>query len=203
MIGSYKVSEEKLYQIAATQAGYFTARQAIDSGFQDSTHQYHVQTGNWIREWRGIYRLARYPNSDDGHYVLWSLWSRNRNGIPQGIYSHETALVLFDLADVMPQKIHMTVPRGFRRQSQIPKVLILHFSNISPKDIEQREGYRVTKPIRTLIDLAVDESVSSDTISQALREGKQRGLVTRSNVESYISNPDVNKKFLSILRSIF
>jgi hypothetical protein len=85
MPGPYKRSEEKLYQIAATQAGYFTARQTIDSGFQDSTHQYHVRTGNWIREWRGIYRLARYPNSDDGHYVLWSLWSRNRNGIPQDL----------------------------------------------------------------------------------------------------------------------
>lgn len=203
MTKSYKISEDSLYQIAASQAGYFTTGQAIKAGFQDSTHPYHVRTGSWRREWRGIYRLARYPNSDDSHYVLWSLWSRNREGIPQGIYSHETALALYDLTDVMPAKIHMTVPRSFRRHSQVPQVLDLHFGQILSNEIEEREGYRVTKPMRTIIDLALEELISSEIINQALREGKQRGLITHSVVDSYLSKSFVNDKVRTIVRGIF
>ena len=203
MAKSYKISEDRLYQIAAEQAGYFTTAQAIKAGFQDSTHPYHVQTGSWRREWRGIYRLARYPNSDDSHYVLWSLWSRNREGIPQGIYSHETALALFEPADVMPAKIHMTVPRSFRRHSQIPQVLDLHFGQIFSNEIEEREGYRVTKPMRTIIDLALEEMVSADIIRQAIREGKQRGIITPRVVESYLSNPNLDEQVRIIIKGNF
>lgn len=189
MIKSSKTSEEKLYQIVSEQAGYFTTAQAINAGYKDSTHSYHIRTGSWIREWRGIYRLARYPITEDSHYVLWSLWSCNRAGITQGIISHETALVLFDLTDIMPDKIHMTLPHSFRRHSQIPQILLLHFGNILPEEYEQREGYRVTKPMRTILDLAISESVSTDIIRQAFREGKQRGLLTPSTMEFYLSNP--------------
>ncbi len=109
--------EESLYKIAAGQQGYFTAGQAVKAGYKDSTHPYHVRSGNWIREWRGIYRLARYPVSENGQYVLWSLWSRNRMGVPQGVYSHQTSLSLYDLSDIMPAKLHMSVPPTFESVS--------------------------------------------------------------------------------------
>ena len=62
--------------------------------------------------------------------MLWYLWSRNRREVPEGIYSHETALSLHELSDVMPSKLHMTVPKDFRRNSMIPEVLILHRANV-------------------------------------------------------------------------
>jgi hypothetical protein len=37
------------------------------SGFAEKTHPYHVRTGNWIREHRGVYRFAHYndlPSSE-------------------------------------------------------------------------------------------------------------------------------------------
>ena len=104
-----KSPEEKLFQIAALQGGYFTALQAKEAGFRDANHRYHVKAGNWIREWRGIYRLARYPLQENSQYSLWGIWSCNRKGVPQGTYSHETALALYELSDVMPEKL-MPVP---------------------------------------------------------------------------------------------
>jgi hypothetical protein len=61
---------------------------------------------------------------------LWQLWSRNRNDDIQGVFSHETALALYELSDVMPGKLHMTVPHGFDRSAAIPPVLVLHRNNV-------------------------------------------------------------------------
>jgi hypothetical protein len=66
----------RLYEIAVTQAGYFTAQQASEAGYRYTNYSYYLQTGAWVREWRGIYRLAHFPEPDDGQYALWSLWSR-------------------------------------------------------------------------------------------------------------------------------
>lgn len=194
MKNSSKTSEERLFRIASVQQGYFTTRQAIEAGFQDATHPYHIKSGNWKREWRGIYRICRYPWSEEGHYTLWSLWSRNRNGIRQGVYSHQTALSLFDLSDAMPEKLHLTVPLSFRRHSEIPGVIVLHRGNIIPPEIEEREGYSVTRPARTIVDLIIDESVSVDIIRQAFRESKQRGLVRNEEFRRYRRDTQIDLK---------
>ena len=102
---SSQSSKERLFQLAQEQQGYFTTPQAIEAGFQAATHPYHVKNENWIRERRGIYRLARYPHNDFEEYALWSLWSQNRKGIRQGVYSHQTALSLYELSDINPEKI--------------------------------------------------------------------------------------------------
>lgn len=194
-------SEETLFEIANEQQGYFTTKQAIKSGYQDAIHPYHVRYGNWIREWRGIYRLSRYPLTDDGQYVLWSLWSRNRKNILEGVYSHETALSLFEISDIMPSKLHMTVPKIFRRHSKIPDILILHRGEIFPEEIEIRDGYSVTKPARTIVDLIKNESVSIDIIQQAYNEGKKRGLLQNSDFKHYENNNKLYAKIKNYLGS--
>jgi len=202
MSKSSKSTEKRLFQIASEQQGYFTTAQAIKAGFQDATHPYHVKNGDWVREWRGIYRIARYPRTDDGHYALWSLWSRNRKEIRQGVYSHQTALSLFELSDIMPEKIHMTVPPAFRRHSETPGVIVLHHGKILPKEIEEREGYGVTRPVRAIVDLIAGESVSIDIIRQAYKEAKQRGLITEDEFKRYQKNPEINQKIKENLAGI-
>ena len=164
--------------MAEGQNGYFTMAQAQEAGFARSTHSYHVKAGNWIRERRGIYRLKRYPQSDDGQLVLGSLWSRDRSGEPQGVYSHETALALRDLSDVNPAKLHMTVSRGFRRQSEAPPELVIHKGEICPHEIIRERGYVLTRPMRAILDCAM-EGTDRELIKQALEQGLRRGLITR------------------------
>jgi predicted transcriptional regulator of viral defense system len=114
--------------------------------------------------------------------MLWSLWSRNRGEAGQGVYSHQTALSLYDLSDVMPAKLHMTVPKNFRRNSEIPRVLVLHFADLPQNDIGAVHGVRATKPIRTILDLLEDGAVPLATLRQALREGLRRGVIRRSEI---------------------
>jgi hypothetical protein len=146
-----KPSLDALYEIAEGQQGLFTARQATHLGFKLGSQHHHVKMDNWIRLHRGIYRLARFPQGDQVQLVLWHLWSQNRAGEPQGVYSHQTALSLYELSDVMPAKLHLTVPPAFRRNAAIPKVLVLHWAAVNPSDVENLRGFRVTRPLPTIL----------------------------------------------------
>jgi predicted transcriptional regulator of viral defense system len=177
-----KEAAKRLYETAETQQGFFTTKQAKAAGFAENTHPYHVRAGNWIRERRGIYRLASFPRGERPDLMLWSLWSRNRREAAQGVYSHQTALSLYDLSDVMPAKLHMTVPKNFRRNSEIPRVLVLHFADLPQIDIGAVHGVRITKPMRTILDLLERGEVPLATLRQALGEGLRRGLIRRSEI---------------------
>jgi hypothetical protein len=173
-----KKAPEVLFEIAEGQQGYFTSKQATEAGYQLGSKAHHVMSGNWVRVERGIYRLARFPQSPEEQLVIYTLWSRNRVGEPEGVYSHQTALSIHELSDVNPAKLHMTVPPAFRRSAKVPKILTLHYASLNEKDVEQRQGFAVTRPLRTIADLADAESVSRDIVEQAFTEGRQRGVIT-------------------------
>ena len=132
--------------------------------------------------------------------MLWFLWSRNREDKPQGTYSHETALTLYDLSDVMPRKLHMTVPMRFRKNTPIPRALLLHRADLDSTDIETIHGVQVTGPLRTISDLLIEGRVSKDLILQALREGLRRGLITRSAIRQTRLPKEVRQQLLDFIR---
>jgi predicted transcriptional regulator of viral defense system len=167
-----------LFDSAEGQQGYFTAKQAANAGYQLGSQAHHVKSGNWVRVERGIYRLARFPQSNEEQLVIYHLWSRNRAGVPEGVYSHQTALSIHELSDVNPSKLHLTVPPTFRRNAKTPKILVLHRASLDEKDKVQRLGFAVTRPLRAIVDLAMAESVSRDVIERAMSEGRRRGLIT-------------------------
>jgi hypothetical protein len=180
-----KSNESKLFRVAEGQQGYFTAKQAVACGYVDQNHRHHVLSGAWTRAHRGIYRLTRFPRFSDEQYVLWSLWSRDRRGEPQGVFSHQTALSIHELSDVMPTKLHMTVLPGFRRNSALPKVLTLHCAALPQSDVETRHGYRVTRPLRAITDLLRDGTESRDHLREALQQGLERGLITQTELRKH------------------
>jgi predicted transcriptional regulator of viral defense system len=184
MAQSHTDAVRRLFDIVDHQQGFFTTKQAKAAGFAENTHPYHVKSGNWIREHRGIYRLALFPIPDRPDLVLWSLWSRNRNEETEGVYSHQTALSLHELSDVNPAKLHMTVPEDFRRNSAIPGIVVLHYRNLPKSDIQIGRGYHYTRPLRTILDVIEAETIERTFISQALRQALDRGLITRGQLRA-------------------
>lgn len=171
-------TKQKIYEIACGQQGYFTTKQAEEAGFSRKHHSYHVKVGNWIHEMRGLYRLPHFPqNDEDAQLVLWYLWSRDRNENPQGVFSHDTALRIYELSDLMPSKIHMTVPPKFRRFNKIPNILILHKANLSKIDMRFMRGFAVTTPTRTILDLMESGHIEKSFIQQAFNEALKRGML--------------------------
>jgi predicted transcriptional regulator of viral defense system len=183
MLGPHKKAARRLHQVAQSQQGFFTTKQAIRSGFAEKTHAYHVNAENWIREHRGIYRLADFPTPERPDLTLWYLWSQNRQEVPQGVYSHDTALSLHELSDMMPSKLHMTVPIEFRRNSKIPEILVLHHAQLDTGDVQEIHGVRVTRPLRTIVDLLRSGHVDRSQLKQAVNEALRRGLIGRKEID--------------------
>jgi hypothetical protein len=194
-----KTAADELFAIAEGQQGYFTSRQATNAGYQLGSQAHHVKSGNWVRAERGIYRLTRFPQSSEEQLVIYALWSRNRKGEPEGVYSHQTALSIHELSDLNPAKLHMTVPAAFRRTAKTPALLVLHRANLNQKDIEPREGFAVTRPLRSVADLAVAESTSQDIVEQALIEGRRRGIITAREVLELRRNTHFPQWFRELL----
>lgn len=196
-----KTIEQQLYNIANLQQGYFTAHQAKKAGYSDSRFAYHVKKGNWVKEGRGIYRLANYPLGERPDLVYWSLWSCSRQGKIQGVFSHETALAIHELSDVMPAKYHMTVPKRFRKYHSPPDNLILYFSNLESEEIWEFNGYKVTSPLRTIHDILLDEGFPEELVIQAIFDGLNQGIFTAEQIIN-LKEKLQSERIISILEAI-
>jgi predicted transcriptional regulator of viral defense system len=183
MLGPRKEAERRLNQVAQSQQGFFTTKQAIRAGFGEKPHSYHVNARNWIREHRGIYRLADFPTVEHPDLMRWYLWSQNRGEVSEGTYSHHTALSLHELSDLMPSKLHMTVPKAFRRTTEIPKILVLHRAQLDQNDVQEIHGVRVTRPLRTIVDLLRTGHVDRSLLKQAVDEAIRRGLIGKREID--------------------
>ncbi len=170
----YNAKRAALSALAARQGGYFTARQALTAGYGYPQQHYHVSAGNWERVARGIFRLRDFPLPERGDLITLSLISHDRSGQPQAVVSHETALMLHDLGDANPSRIHLTVAPGFRRA--MPPGVVVHHGRLGPTDWEEHEGYRVTAPLRTLCDIAASPT-SWPLLDAAVEDALRRGVV--------------------------
>lgn len=176
--------KDRLFQIADSQQGYFTNLQAEECGYTRSHFGRYLFSGDWIKKLRGIYRLAHYPVTDRPELVVWSLWSRSKEGVIQGVWSHETALDVYELSDNMPSKMHMTVSKSFRKRVITPSILVFHYSNLRENEVRSQQGYLITTPLKTLVDVIEEDFLSHDLLLQALKEALQRGLVSKKDVET-------------------
>jgi len=162
--------QDALYRIAEPQGGYFTSAQAAKSGFSRKLLWHYQKTRKFLRAAHGIYRLGRFPSSRfEDLFVAWLKCG------PKSAISHESALALYDLSDVLPGQVHVTVPRtASRRRAGIH----MHTNRLRPLDIAHREGLPVTSVPRTIADVA-RAGLSEDHVAHAIREGLQRGLTTK------------------------
>ena len=169
-----------LTAVAATQGGYFTAQQAEQAGYDFNHLTYHVSRANFERVGRGLYRMPTIPLSEHDDLIRLTLWSRGRDDAPQAVVSHESALSLHELSDILPGRVHLTVPRSFRRNA--PPECALHKGDLTEKDSTAWGAFRVTTPLRTLVDVASENSVPTEQLERAVRDALERGLVVLSKL---------------------
>ena len=173
-----KIDHDRLYQIAETQSGHFTAKQALEVGMSRSTLSYHSRPGG--RYWRrgpGVYRFRQYPSGQYEHVL--EAWLEMHT--PDAVVSHVTALEMYDICDVISDKIHITLPRS-QRWRTAPNYVKLHFVKDPPLSREEQselESMPVTGIERTLLDY-VDAGGYPDQFEMGILQALTHGMTTRS-----------------------
>jgi predicted transcriptional regulator of viral defense system len=166
---------DALFDVAQAQSGYFTTRQAAAAGYSSQLLAY-LGSKKVARVRRGVYRLVHFPPSDHEELVVLWLWSEQA-----GVFSHETALALHDLSDVLPSKVRLTLPASWRRRRlRVPAGLVLHFADIGDFDRANFSAVPVTAPLRSLRD-CIEAYVAPSHVRQAILQARRRGLITATD----------------------
>lgn len=164
---------DQLYEIAESQAGYFTAAQARGAGFSWERLSSNAKTGRFQRISRGVYRLTHFPSSSfEDLFVAWL-----RTG-PSSVISHESALSVYELSDLLPSEVHVIIPRTASRRRQ---GIRLHTNRLEPDEVTVREGLPITTVERTIADVA-QSGQTEEQIRLAIQEALQRGLTTKKDL---------------------
>lgn len=165
----------RLFALASQQAGYFSAAQAKEIGYSYQAQAHHVSAGNWVRIDRGLFRLTEWVPDVHDDLARWTLWSRGR-----GVVSHETAMAVHEIGEFESPRVHLTVPPGYTMRND---ALVLHHTELPNTDITDRTGFRVTTPIRSIIDIA-NRSPDEELLARAINDARRRGLITLRNLTS-------------------
>lgn len=171
----------RLYALAAGRAGYVTARDAAGSGLLRSTLSHHARPGGrLVHIARGLYRLRDFPSSQHEHIVAG--WLRTPPSA-DAVVSHESALELDELSDVIADAVHVTVPRAQRRKP-IDGVVI-HPTTFPVTQRQRREvlGIPVTTVERTIVDVLRSTGLT-EQVEAAAGEALRRGLTTKRRLQA-------------------
>lgn len=100
----------------------------------------------------------------------------------EGVFSHETALSLHSLSDVLPARIHLTLPMAWaKRRFRVPEGVVLHHADIIARERTWIGSVPATSPRQTLIDVR-RAKVSPEIVEQAIRQATTRGLIGKKDV---------------------
>jgi predicted transcriptional regulator of viral defense system len=133
------------------------------------------QRGHLERRATGVYRLRLTPPSRLDAYMEAVLWPGR--GV-RGTLSHETALDLYELSDVNPAKIDVTLPRGHRVRRATPGNYRMHFEDLAIDDVTLFEGLPIVTPARA-IRQAHAAKIGPALIGQAIDQGESTGRLSR------------------------
>jgi predicted transcriptional regulator of viral defense system len=169
----------RLYETAASQDGLFTSRQALEAGYSPPLLIHYQRKAKVARVRRGIYRLIHFPAPENEHLSVAWLWSEQA-----GVISHQSALALHGLSDILPSRIHLTLPGSWRhRRFRVPADVVLHHADVPQVDRTWFGAVPITTPRRTLEDCAKD-GLSPEILRQAVQQAIRRGLVSGVELES-------------------
>ena len=169
-----------LFQLASGQHGYFTATQAHQSGVSNDLVKHHVRSGKFLPAYRGVYRFRDYPSTVREEVT--AAWLAI--GKDDAVVSHESALDLLDLTDIIPYGIHLTVPRKRRYARRIPGI-ILHTTGrvFTSADLQTVNGVKVTSVTRTIVDVA-EAGQSPEHVQAAVAQALDRGLISAQRLRA-------------------
>jgi predicted transcriptional regulator of viral defense system len=174
----------ELFQNASGQLGYFTADQAREQGITRMLLHYHIREGKIIRIYRGVYRFRDYPPTmREEVAAAWLAVDKDH-----AVVSHQSALDLLEISDIIPNAIDITIPRS-KRYLVPPDGITLHTSTrpLDATDITYRNGIKITSATRTIVDVA-EAGLSGEHVERAVAEALQAGMTSARRLRNAAAN---------------
>lgn len=156
------------WRIASRQHGVVTRRQLVELGLSGQGIQHRVSRGRLHRVERGIYAVGRPELTLRGRWMAAVLSCGSRAAL-----SHRSAGALWGITPTFPRLIEVSVP--FASPRHRPGVRVYRRPNLRSKDVEVRDGIRVTTPVLVLIDLARTEDDAR--LERAINEADRLDLI--------------------------
>lgn len=151
-------------EVASTQAGVFSRKQARAEGFSDSRQRRLIRSGLWAPVAGRVLRNRAVPIGP---------WQRAFAVALHGlVVSHDTAGQLWSLAT--GAELH-----GIGR-TRLDDQLVAHHLDLVPSDVVEVAGIRVTNPVRTLVDLLCWHALVD--MIPTVTDGLRRGLLTATGL---------------------
>jgi predicted transcriptional regulator of viral defense system len=159
----------EIYDVAVDQYGYVRTADLRDLGIDIKRLGDLKVRGLATHVAAGLYRLNAVPATRYDQYMEAVLWHRGL-----GVLSHETALDLYDVCDINPAKIDITVPKQPRVTRTPPPLYQLYRQNLDPRAVTRLEGIPIVT-LETAIRQCAQIHVSRHLLDQAIANGHGAG----------------------------
>ena len=128
----------------------------------------------------GVYRFPEWPLSANDALMEAVLWTRDR----RAALSHDTALALYELSDINPDKTHVTVAPKSRalQRKRVPGAYAIHYQLLTDAQIGWWERIPTVTPAAA-IDQCIEARVRPDLVLQAISNAGRLGRITPEAAE--------------------
>lgn len=184
-----------LEAFALLQHGYFHRTDAHAFGLSDALLSYHTRTGRFERTLPAVYRLSIAPLDVDDNFVQAWVWTGYR-----GALSHETALYIYELSDVCPSWLFVTLPSG-PMPITVPPTYRVFIAPLPPDEVQFDAGRRVTAPARSIVD-AAREGTDPRQVIAAVWQALVRRLATPDELRALAARGDMTPHYRYVQRII-
>lgn len=165
-----------LYQTAWRQHSVIARRQLRANGLSDDQVDRLIASGRLWPVHRGVYLVSGARQSREGIWMAAALALGST-----AVVSHRSAAQLWTMLPGCSSPVHVTVPTGGRKPRE---GVTVHRSGLEG-EVTRKRGIPVTKPARTLVDLA--SQVDRRTLERAADEAERLRLTTHGQLHAALA----------------
>jgi predicted transcriptional regulator of viral defense system len=163
---------ELIIERAAAQHGFVRVSDLDELGISQVYVRQLAAQGRAERRAQGLYRIAALPVTEFDEFQEAVLWAGDNAAI-----GGESALLLWELADVNPRRIHVVIPPGRRIRRNDIEQYHLRSEKLEADDIDFIHGIPVLRP-QVAIRQVIEEGTEGSLIEQAIENASRRDLLT-------------------------
>lgn len=170
------VTNRQLAQIASRQRGVVHRDQLVALGMRQNAIVRRVAAGRLHRLLPAVYAVGHVALPEGGREMAVQLWRA-----PHGVLSHETAAWIWGFGGAS-KAVHVSGPPGGTAAQ--PGTEVHRVRRLEAVDVRIHNGFRVTSPARTILDLAAGSSARN--LERAIAEARVMGLVRATHLRQVL-----------------